>query len=202
MQLRFALTAVLAAMTLTACGSMGLNNGSLKYKNTKTLEPIQYPEGFTVRPARPLYPAPVIDPLALQHAPILENKNGKRFELPRPEETVERQAAVAQALQAQAVGRPQMLADGNGNPLIKIDGRADEVWKYIVATLSSINAPVVTRNDSAYEATIKVDDQAYIVRLLPAGSSNNIAIFNTNSGFADQSKATELLTQIYQNWPA
>ena len=82
MQLRFGLTLVLSAFTLAGCSTMGIGNGSLDYKKASSLEPLQYPEGSMVRPATPLYPAPTVEQLAIDHAPKLENKRGNRFALP------------------------------------------------------------------------------------------------------------------------
>jgi len=202
MQLRFGLALSLSALSLAGCNSIGISNGSLNYKNTTTLAPLKYPEGATVRPATPLYPAPVVDALALEHAPNFDNKAGNRFELPRPEQ-VQRTPQAQQSTEAAAsVGRPQLLTDGNGNPLIKIDGSSAIIWQYTLATLSSLNHQVVGQSKNGYEATVKANNQNYVIRLTSVGSSNNIAIFNADSSFADKAKASELLTQIYQNWPA
>ncbi|OTG95757.1 lipoprotein-34 precursor (NlpB) [Acinetobacter sp. ANC 3832] len=201
MQLRFGLTLALSALSLAGCSSIGINNGSLDYKDTTTLEPLKYPEGSMVRPATPLYPAPVVDQLAIEHAPKLENKRGNRFELPRPEVT-QTNTVVQDTTTSTNVGRPQLLTDGNGNPLIKIDGNSATIWQYALATLSSLNHNVVGKSKNANEATIKIDNKIYVVKLTSVGSSNNIAVFNADSSFADKEKAAELLTQIYQNWPA
>lgn len=83
MQLRIGLALTLSALSLAGCSSMSINNGSLDYKNTTTLEPLKYPEGSLVRPATPLYPAPTVEQLAIDNAPKLENKRGNRFALPR-----------------------------------------------------------------------------------------------------------------------
>lgn len=201
MQLRFGLTLALSALSLAGCSSIGINNGSLDYKDTTTLEPLKYPEGSMVRPATPLYPAPVVDQLAIEHAPKLENKRGNRFELPRPEVT-QTNTVIQDTITSTNVGRPQLLTDGNGNPLIKIDGNSATIWQYALATLSSLNHNVVGKSKNANEATIKIDNKIYVVKLTSVGSSNNIAVFNADSSFADKEKAAELLTQIYQNWPA
>ena len=73
MQLRLGLTLALSVVSLAGCSSLAVNNGSLDYKETATLEPLKYPEGSMVRPATPLYPAPTVEALALEHAPVLEN---------------------------------------------------------------------------------------------------------------------------------
>ena len=201
MQLRFGLTLALSAFGLMGCSSMGINNGSLDYKNTASLEPLKYPEGSMVRPTTPLYPAPKVDPLALEHAPKLENKKGNRFAIPRPNQVQENSLINSQA-DSSNVSRPQLVRDGNQNPLLKIDGNSATIWQYTLATLSSLNHSIIGQSKNRYEVTIKVDQKVYVLRLTSVGSSNNLAVFNADNSFADQEIAAELLTQIYQNWPA
>ncbi|UIZ59001.1 lipoprotein-34 precursor (NlpB) [Acinetobacter sp. SCLZS86] len=198
MQLRFGFIAALSVLSLAGCSSLAINNGSLDYKDTASLAPLQYPEGSVVRPATPLYPAPSVDPLATANAPKLENARGNRFAMPRPE-AVQANTTVQDSTQ---IGRPQPVVDGNQNPLLKIDGNSATIWQYTLATLSSMNYSIVGQSKNRYEATIKVDQQIYVLRLTSVGSSNNLAVFNADNSFADQEKAADLLAQIYQNWSA
>ncbi|MCX5468725.1 lipoprotein-34 precursor (NlpB) [Acinetobacter nematophilus] len=202
MQLRLGLTLAISALSLAGCSSLGISNGSLDYKNTTTVEPLKYPEGSTVRPATPMYPAPIVDPLALQHAPKFENKKGNRYDVPRPEVAQINSSTDESSSGSETVGRPQILTDGNGNPLIKIDGNSATIWQYTLATLSSLNYKLLGQSKTANEATVKIDNSTYILRLSSVGSSNTLAVFNADNSFADKEKAAGLLTQIYQNWPA
>ena len=201
MQLRLGLTLALSALSLVGCSTISIDNGSLDYKNSTAQEPLKYPEGAMVRSTTPLYPSPTVDPLAIENAPTYENKRGNRFQLPRPNAAQESVSPDDIATSAGA-GRPQLLNDGNGNPLIKIDGDSATIWQYTTATLSSLNLNVVAKGKNSSEATIKIDGQNYILRLTSVGSSNTIAVFDAKNKFADKEKAAELLTQIYQNWPA
>jgi uncharacterized lipoprotein len=199
MQLRFGLTLALSVIGLTGCSSLAWNNGTLDYKETTTVEPLKYPEGSTVRPLTPLYPAPAVDPLAIEHAPKFENARGNRFQLARAETEVVTDASVEDTI---SMGRPQLLSDGNKNPLLSIQGQTSEVWQYTLATLSSLNYKVLRQNSSNFEASIQVDQKTYILRLTAVGSTNSLAIFNADNSFAEQTAAADLLAQIYQNWPA
>ena len=201
MQLRLGLSLTLSVFSLADCSSMAFNNGTLDYKETTTLDALQYPEGAMVRPATPLYPAPTVDPLAIENAPKLENQRGNRFALPRPQAQTEN-TTQAELTESNAVGKPQLVTDGNLNPLLKIDGNSATIWQYTLATLSSLNHSIVAQSKNRYEVTIKVDQQTYVLRLSSVGSSNNLAVFNADNSFADREKAAELLNQIYQNWPA
>jgi len=172
---------------------------SLDYKKSQALEPLKFPEGATVRPFTPLYPAPTVDPLAIEHAPKLENESGNRYALPRPKEM---QNSANSTANATTVGRPQLVTDGNKNPLLKVEGPTASAWQYTFATLSSLNYKVVSQAENGYEATIKVGEQNYLLKLSAVGSSNTVALFKLDTTFADPAIATEVLTQIYQNWPA
>lgn len=200
MQLRLGLTFAIAAMGLVGCSSF--NNHSLDYKNTTTLAPLQFPTDATVRPFTPLYPAPTVDQLAIENAPKLENKQRTRFALPRPESLQANTAAESSAEGTTAMGRPQLVVDGNKNPLLQISGPTADIWQYTVATLSSLNYKVLGENKAGYEATIKVGEQSYVLKLTGVGNTHNLALFNPDNSFADPAKATEVLNQIYQNWPA
>ena len=199
MQLRLGVVLVISALSLAGCGRFALNNHSLDYKKAQALEPLKFPEGATVRPFTPLYPAPTVDPLAIEHAPKLENESGNRYALPRPKEM---QNSANSTANATTVGRPQLVTDGNKNPLLKVEGPTASAWQYTFATLSSLNYKVVSQAENGYEATIKVGEQNYLLKLSAVGSSNTVALFKLDTTFADPAIATEVLTQIYQNWPA
>ncbi|MDM1018739.1 lipoprotein-34 precursor (NlpB) [Acinetobacter sp. VNK23] len=200
MQLRLGVVLVISALSLAGCGRFALNNHSLDYKKAQALEPLKFPENATVRPFTPLYPAPTVDALAIEHAPNFVNKSGNRYALPRPE-AMQGSGNPAASTTA-TLGRPQLVMDGNKNPLLKIDGPTATAWQYTFATLSSLNYKVVSQADHGYEATIKVGDQNYLLKLSAVGTSNTVALFKLDTTFADQATATEVLTQIYQNWPA
>ena len=200
MQLRLGVVLVISALSLAGCGRFALNNHSLDYKKAQALEPLKFPENVTVRPFTPLYPAPTVDALAIEHAPNFVNKTGNRYALPRPEAM--QSSGNPAASTTATLGRPQLVMDGNKNPLLKVDGPTATAWQYTFATLSSLNYKVVSQAENGYEATIKVGDQNYLLKLSAVGTSNTVALFKLDTTFADQATATEVLTQIYQNWPA
>ena len=200
MQLRLGVVLVISALSLAGCGRFALNNHSLDYKKAQALEPLKFPDNATVRPFTPLYPAPMVDALAIEHAPNFVNKTGNRYALPRPEAM--QSSGNPAASTTATLGRPQLVMDGNKNPLLKVDGPTATAWQYTFATLSSLNYKVVSQAENGYEATIKVGDQNYLLKLSAVGTSNTVALFKLDTTFADQATATEVLTQIYQNWPA
>ncbi|MDR7017780.1 lipoprotein-34 precursor (NlpB) [Acinetobacter sp. 3657] len=200
MQLRVGVVLVISALSLAGCGRFALNNHSLDYKKAEALEPLKFPEGATVRPFTPLYPAPTVDPLAIEHAPTFENKTGNRYALPRPDGIQIQTSNTEESMTA--LGRPQLVMDGNRNPLLKVEGPTAAAWQYTFATLNSLNYKVISQSNNGYEATIQVNEQSYLLKLSAVGSNNTVALFKLDTTFAEQAIATEVLTQIYQNWPA
>ena len=200
MQLRLGLVLAVSALSLAGCGRFAINNHSLDYKNAKQLAPLEYPADATVRPATPLYPAPTVEQRAIDNAPKFENKRGNRYALPRPEQTQGNATLDASTETATALGRPQLVTDGNKNPLLKVDGNTAEIWQYTKATLSTLNFNIIAQGSN--QATIKVNDNTYVLKLTGVGSSHTLALFNVDNTFASPDVATEVLNQIYQNWPA
>lgn len=200
MQLRLGLVLAVSALSLAGCGRFAINNHSLDYKNAKQLAPLEYPADATVRPATPLYPAPTVEQRAIDNAPKFENKRGNRYALPRPEQTQGNATLDASAQTSTALGRPQLVTDGNKNPLLKVDGNTTEIWQYTKATLSTLNFNIIAQGSN--QATIKVNDNTYVLKLTGVGSSHTLALFNVDNTFASPDVAAEVLNQIYQNWPA
>lgn len=200
MQLRLGFTFAIASIALAGCNSLSLNNHSLDYKKASNVAPLELPANATMRPFTPLYPAPIVDDLAIQHAPNFENKRGNRYAAPRPEQ-VQAQPATA-SNNSMSMSRPRLVTDGNKNPLLQIDGPSEAVWQYTMATLSSMNYTVIVQDKNAYQATIKVGEQVFVLRLTAVGTSNNLALFTPSNSFADTATANQVLNQINQNWPA
>ncbi len=100
-----------------------------------------------------------------------------------------------------SMSRPRLVTDGNKNPLLQIDGPSEAVWQYTMATLSSMNYTVIAQDKNAYQATIKVGEQVFVLRLTAVGTSNNLALFTPSNSFADTATANQVLNQINQNWP-
>lgn len=207
MQLRLSLTLATIALSLAGCAHLpfkkphhfvSLDNSSLDYKKAKLIAPLNVPSDLQLQPQQALYPAPQIDPLALEQAPNFANYKGNRYALPRP-----KTASVAQDTisTGSAPTQPQLVQGGNGVTVLKIDGATDQVWKYVKASLSSSNVKMTDIKNSL-ATTIDYQGQQYTLRLSPNGNSNILAVYNSKNGFADVTIATEILNQIVQSWPA
>ena len=196
LNLRLGMTLLTVALAATGC-SRFIDNGSLDHKTSSSLPPLQLPTDVQARSSSPLYPAPRIDEAALQNTPDFVSKNGKRYELPRPASAT----PIIAANVSKAVGKAVVVQDGNQNPLLKIEGDASSVWRYTLATLSSLNLNVNT-DAKSYDAKVVYQNQTLTLRLSSSGTSNTIAVLDAKNNFADAEMAADLLTQISQNWPA
>jgi hypothetical protein len=79
-------------------------------------------------------------PTCIEHAPKLENKQESFCNA--SSRIVQANAAESSAEGTTAMGRPQLVVDGNKNPLLKITGKLRHLAIY-VATLSSLNYKVL-----------------------------------------------------------
>lgn len=197
MQLRLGLSLTLITLSLIGCARFGVSNGSLDYKHTQTLEPLQVPADLQMRPQQALYPAPKIDQKALEQAADFSNKYGNRFEMPRPQANT-----TIIVPTGSAPSKPQLVTDGNGIPLIKIDGATTEVWKYVLAASSVSNFEATSNSKTPNQLDLRYQDKTYRLRLTPTGTSNTLGVYDNNNNYVDAKIATDILTLIYQNWPA
>lgn len=189
------ITLSLASLSLAGCSMMGIDNRSLEYKKAKTLKPLEVPYGMQMREETALYPAPVIEQRALNNAPRYENRRGNRYELPRPALGA---STPMNTVQLQNL-RPHMIYDANKNPLLQIAGNTEEIWRYVVATASSLNYKLTSEDKTS--VVLEKDGKQYLLYLSQIGATHVLALYDEAGSFASQEIATEILTQIYQNWP-
>lgn len=199
---RVGLVLGLSLLTLAVtpgCSRFSVDNHSLAYKQSTILPPLQLPATQT-RPMTAIYPAPVIDPAAMEAAPNFANQKGNRFEMPRPQNS-----GVLNADSNLGIGapsRPALVTDGNGYPLLKIEGDASRIWDMLAASLSVANITVVDRNQNAGWVAIKADNQTVYLRLNRAGTITTVTVQNEKNALIDKNLASDVLVQLSQNWPA
>lgn len=203
----------LSTMTLILVGCGTMDNRSLEYKKSHQLQPLTMPDGTTMRTPTPLYPAPNIEQRALENAPRYENQRGNRYQLPRPTWTeaelnaYQQQNSPTPSTDGQTVAsqpalpnlRPHFIYDGHRNPLLQIGGENSTVWKYVTATLGSLNYKLTPLASTA--VAIDKDGENYVIQLNKVGATNVLAVYGQDGQLAPQEIANEILTQIYQNWP-
>lgn len=199
---RVGLIAVLAAAGLAGCSTFSISNNSMAYKDTVVLPPLQLPNNEQTRPIAAIYPAPQIDEQALEQAPYFSNKRGNRFEMPAPQ-PLDKSVIIGTGVDSVgAPSKPVLVTDGNGYPLMKIEGDANRVWDLLTAALSVSNISVVDRNQTAGFFVIKQENQNYYLRLNRAGAATTITVQDEKNMLIDKDLASEILNRLNQNWPA
>lgn len=196
---RAGLVLSLSVLAMMGCSRLSIGNNSLDYKETKVLAPLQLPAANT-RPMTAIYPAPAIDPVALENAPNFANKKGNRFEMPAPKPL----ADVSELNQSVGIGaptKPVLVTDGNGFPLMKIEGDTNRVWDLMAAALNVSNIEVLDRNQSAGWVSIRVDKKTVYLRLNRSGSMTTITVQDEKNTLTDKDVASDVLVQLNQNWP-
>lgn len=199
---RVGLIAVLSTVGMAGCSTFSISNNSMAYKDTVVLPPLQWPNNEQTRPIAAIYPAPKIDEKALAQAPSFSNKRGNRFEMPAPQ-ALDKSAIIGSGVDSVgAPSKPVLITDGNGYPLMKIEGDPNRVWDLLTAALSVSNMSVVDRNQTAGFFVVKQDNQNYYLRLNRTGSATTITVQDDKNMLIDKDLASEILNRLNQNWPA
>lgn len=191
-------------LALSGCSRLAVNNNSLAYKHTIVLPPLQLPAGEQTRAFTPIYPTPQIDPAAVSTLPDFTNKKGNRFDMPAPQDIVNpATGADASNESVGAPAKPQLLTDGSGYPLLKVEGDSNRIWDLLMASLSVANIKVVDRNQMTGAVQFKLEGKktAYL-RLIRTGAATTITVQDEKNVLIDKNVAADVLAQINQNWPA
>lgn len=199
---RVGLIAVFFAAGLAGCSTFSISNNSMAYKDTIVLPPLQWPNNEQTRPIAAIYPVPKVDPAALAQSPNFSNERGNRFEMPTPQPLDKSMIIGTGVDSVGAPSKPVLITDGNGYPLMKIEGDANRVWDLLNAALSVANIKVVDRNQTAGFFVIKQENQNYYLRLNRAGAATTITVQDEKNTLIDKGLASEILSQLNQNWPA
>jgi uncharacterized lipoprotein len=202
---RTALLLSVSILALSGCSRLAISNNSLAYKQAVVLPPLQLPAGDTTRPMNAIYPAPQIDPNMKQAAPVFANKKGNRFDMPLPQELVNPlTGGDASNVGVGAPAKPELQTDGSGYPLLKVEGDPNRIWDLLGASLSAANIKVIDRNQSSGTIQIKLGGQKKpaILSLIRSGAATTITVQDDKHILIDKNVATDVLTQINQNWPA
>ena len=201
------LTALSAVIGLSACGL--LPEQSLQYRQARDLPPLVMPEGqAATRPIQPLYGIPAArEPRA---SVVLTERDGRRerFVIPAPapmQIQVAGADAPVPATAGNTAGRPRLVTDGNGYPLLQVDGDPDMVWDSLNRALVTGRIQVDDRNQSLgiYYITLPAagkqpDLQLKVTRT--AGTSVLFLQLNEDT-VADTAIARQLFAKLLESWP-
>lgn len=189
-----------ALTALSGCSSLAINNGSMDYAKAQSIATVQVPDTLQTRQIAPLYPVPVVPENSASEKLVLTNAKGNRFLLPKPIPLDPTKIAINQVESAPSA--PQLVIDGNGFPLLKIDGDSAKIWDAINRTLSVANVNVSQRNTATNRFVVILDNKPYQLILGRIGSTTTVTLQKADETLADNAIATDLLERIERNWSA
>jgi uncharacterized lipoprotein len=190
----------LTIIALTGCSRFAISNGSMDYAKAQSIPAVQVPDNIQTRQIAPLYPVPVVPENDAAEKLVLTNFKSNRFVLPKPKPLDLTKVADSQIEAAPSA--PQMVIDGNGYPLLKIDGDSSKIWDAINRSLVVANVDVVQRNTKANRFRITINKISYDLVLGRLGETTTVTLQNTDATLANNTIATDLLDRITRNWAA
>ena len=198
--MRLGLAGVLAiVLGLTGCSRFAIENGSLDYQKARSLPPLQLPEGQVTRPIMPIYPAPMLRAYS-DSSPSFHNQNGKRYQLPEP-----RPLDTTSLATTVNVGRPtapMMVKDGNGTPILRIEGNDAQIWQMVNQAIDATGLNVVYRDQGLARIDLRINNKPVMLRFNRTGILTTITAQDDKNALIDQAAATDLFTQIMSRWPS
>lgn len=207
MNKRLVLMAVLLA-TQTACSL--LPNHSLDYRQAKELPPLAATD--KTRPINALYPVPTVTPSSTTVALTQGKGRKEKFNIPAPQPLVVN--ALASAGESEPTGdkvrmaelsKPQLVRDGNGYPLLQVDGDNNRVWDSLQQALATAAITVDDRNQSLglYFITWTMDGKKanYQLKLTRTASTNVLAMQKDDDTVADAVISEQVFNRLLQHWP-
>lgn len=198
--MRVGLAGVLViVLGLTGCSRFAIDNGSLDYQTAKSLPPLQLPDGQPTRAISAMYPAPTLRAYS-DSSPSFHNQNGKRYQLPEP-----RPLDTSSIATSTSVGKPTapvMVKDGNGTPILRIEGNDAQIWQMVNQAIDATGLNVVYRDQGLARVDLRINDKPVMLRFNRTGILTTITAQDDKNALIDQAAATDLFSQIITRWPS
>jgi uncharacterized lipoprotein len=201
MRHRFGFVCITALLTLTGCSRFAVDNSSLDYQQARALPPLQLPADQATRPFVPQYPVPELRPSTLP-VPVFTNTKGNRFVMPAPAPLSADAVRASQQVDTGKPTAPTLVMDGNGYPLLRIDGNSDRIWDALGQALVASGINVTDRNLTLARVDLTVQNTPLMLRLDRNGNATRVTVQDAKDALADKTTATDLLNQIIQHWPS
>lgn len=201
MRYRSGLTLAIALLMLSGCSRFAIDNSSLDYQKARTLAPLKLPVDQQTRAFVPIYPTPPVKP-SVDGGPIVSNAKGNRFVMPAPKPLDVAAIKRQQAVDTGKPAAPDLVIDGNGYPVLKIEGNAERIWDLLNKAIDDSKIKTVDRNYTLARVDITMQDKPLMLRLSRNGNATTVTVQDAKDALADKAIATDLLNQIIQHWPS
>lgn len=191
---------VCMALVLASAGcSTYFRDRASDYRSAKEAAPLQFPDGQETRAIKPLYPIPPgpeagIDPT-------------KKFEAPKPKPlAVLPEAAPVPNATPAPVQKPVLTQDGNGYPVVSIEGDFNPIWDRLDESLRAGNTKVDDRDQRVGLYYLTLPDaegkkMPYQLRVTRGQSAYTLTLQKDDDTLAPQSTTKTLFESIVNNWP-
>ncbi len=191
---------VLLPFLASGCSRLALNNHSLDYQKAASLPPLVVPTGVSMRRQVPLYPVPEVQ-ASTTASPALRNDRGNRYVLPQPQPLDAAQLAVRAQADVGIPAAPVLVTDGNGYPLLRVEGSAPRIWALVTQALQAAGVASSAQNESLGQINLTHQQKPVLLRLDRSGTSTLITVQSGQNTLAEPALANDLLAQIAGHWP-
>lgn len=187
-------------LATTGCSTYFRDRAS-DYRTAVDMPPLKMPEGQATRPIQPLYPIP-----AGAEAKFDPNK---KFEAPKPKPLVltsEQTAAQGASAPANAPKKPVLTQDGNGYPVISIEGEFNPIWDRLDEALRGASVKIDDRDQRVGMYYLNLPDAdgkktTYQLRVTRGQSAFTLALQKDDDTLAPQATTKTLFESIVSHWP-
>ncbi|MGH8491679.1 MAG: outer membrane protein assembly factor BamC [Moraxellaceae bacterium] len=191
----FCMSLVLA----TAGCSTYFRDRASDYRSAKDMPPLQLAPGQETRAIKPLYPIPP--------GPEVTIKSSKKFEAPKPKPLAvlpEAPAAPEKALTPAQM--PVLTQDGNGYPVVSIEGDFNAIWDRLDESLRTGSVKVDDRDQRVglYYLTLADAEgkkNPYQLRITRGQSAYTLTLQKDDDTLAPQATTKTLFESIVSHWP-
>ncbi|RZU45226.1 Beta-barrel assembly machine subunit BamC [Fluviicoccus keumensis] len=196
--------AAAAGVLLTGCSLMPEH--SLDYRQARNLAPLVLPEGATARNIQPLYAIPDLPPARATVALTEGNGRKQKFLIPAPADMpASDNEPTAGGQPTVTVAKPRLASDGNGAPILQVDGNAEQVWDNLGKALENSKVRVDDRNRSlgVYFIKLQAQDKSPDLQLKMSRTEGTMVLFLqiNEDTVADAETARQLFSRLLESWP-
>lgn len=191
---RFIALSLMTALAMSGCSRMGLNNNALDYQKVRLAAPLLLPDGVTARPSNALYPVPATSAEDNQYQP----GEKRRQLLPAPPKIT---VLPENGLILGRPDRPLLVNDGNGYPLLRLEGDPTQGFELLTAAVRASGLTVQSIEANQRQLRVQSEGRSYWIRMNVAGALSQVMVQDDARRLSDQAIATRLLAAIQQAWP-
>ncbi|MDP2245765.1 outer membrane protein assembly factor BamC [Pseudomonas sp.] len=189
---------LLSCVLVTACVGP-FRDRALDYRQAQDVAPLVLPAGQEARPVRPLFPVPP------ETGPV---EWPAKFEVPKPRPLPQDAVSgvAAPTPDVKGANKPVMTQDGNGYPVLSIQGEFNAVWDTLDQALRAANVKIDDRDQrlAMYFLSLANTDGKpviYQLRVTRGQTDYTLALQQNDDTLAPQAVTRTLFESIVSRWP-